>query len=129
MERRCLALHYEPMSIEEAERKADRDSSKASMAAEVKRAKGFRVSARQRKLKAKTTRQEELLAEGHTLVRVAGAVSVTAPADEEIETNAALIESAARSGGYSLMRLDLAQDAGFIASVLPVGIGLPTRGK
>lgn len=127
-ERRCLALHYEPMTVQEAEKKTERDNSKATMASEIKRQKGFRVSARQRKLKAQTEADENLLTAGHTMVRVAGAVSVTAPAEEEIETNAALIESAARSSGYALMRLDLAQDAGFVAATIPVGVGLPTRG-
>jgi hypothetical protein len=29
------------------------------------------------------------------------------------------------AGRFELLRLDLAQDAGFVAAVLPVGVGLP----
>ena len=33
-----------------------------------------------------------------------------------------------RAAGFQLLRLDLAQDSGFAAAVLPVGVGLPSRG-
>ena len=126
-ERRCLALHYEPMSVKDAQTQLDRDTSKTQMSTELKRSKGFKISERHKRMGDRAKRQEQQLAAGHTLVRVAGVVAVTVSADQEIETNAALLEASARSGGYSLMRLDLSQDLGFVAAVLPLGIGLPDR--
>lgn len=129
MERRCVALHYEPLTVKEAQKQVERDSSLTTMASELKQSRGFRVGTRKKNEETKTRTQERTLAAGHTLVRVAGVVVVTVPSSYEIETNAALIEAAARRGGYSLMRLELSQEMGFVAGVLPLCIGLPKRGS
>lgn len=128
-ERRCLALHYEVFGTEEAERKASRNLDALEVKESVAAQKGFRRSPKTKRQAARARQQEERLVDGHALVRMAGAVSVTAPAAAEIEAHAALLESAALRGGFHLMRLDLAQDSGFVAAVLPLGIGLPPRRK
>jgi hypothetical protein len=45
-----------------------------------------------------------------------------------VDDAAASFEGSARAAGYQLLRLDLAQDSGFVAAVLPLGVGLPRRG-
>ncbi len=127
-ERRCLALHYEPLPPGRADRQIDRDTWAAEMAVEVRAKRGFRVPRRDRKRLTDVAEQESQLARGHSLVRVAGAAAVTVPAGGAIEDAAAAFEGSARAAGYQLLRLDLAQDSGFVAAVLPLGVGLPKRG-
>jgi hypothetical protein len=128
-ERRCLALHYEPLPPGRANRQIDRDTWAAEMAVDVRAKRGFRVPRRDRKRLTDVAEQEHQLARGHSLVRVAGAACVTLPADGAVEDAAAAFEGSARSAGYQLLRLDLAQDSGFVAAVLPLGVGLPKRGE
>ena len=127
-ERRCLAMHYEPLPANRADRQIDRDTWSAEMAVDIKAKRGFRVPRRDRKRLAEVAEQEKHLARGHTLVRVAGAVAVTVPSGSAVDDAAASFEGSARASGYQLLRLDLAQDAGFVAAVLPLGVGLPRRG-
>ena len=128
-ERRCLALHYEPLPPSRANRQIDRDTWAAEIAVDVKAKRGFRVPRRDRKRLADVAEQERQLARGHSLVRVAGAAAVTVPTTAGVEDAAAGFEGSARAAGFQLLRLDLAQDSGFVAAVLPLGIGLPKRGE
>ena len=127
-ERRCLALHYEPLPPRRADRQIDRDAWAAELAVDVKAKRGFRVPRRDRKRVSEVAEQESQLARGHSLVRVAGAAAVTVPAGTGVEDAAASLEGSARAAGFQLLRLDLAQDSGFVAAVLPLGVGLPKRG-
>ncbi len=127
-ERRCLALHYEPLPAGRADRQIERDTWAAEMAVDIKAKRGFRVPRRDRKRLVEVAEQESQLARGHSLVRVAGAAAVTVPAGDGIDDAAASFEGSARAAGYQLLRLDLAQDTGFVAAVLPLGVGLPKRG-
>jgi hypothetical protein len=126
-ERRCVALHYQPLPAARAAKLVERDVWVADTAREVKVRKGFRVSRAERRRSAETASHEQQITAGHTLVRVAGAAAVTVPAGWDVEDHAAGFEAAARAGRYRLVRLDLAQDTGFVAAVLPLGIGLPDR--
>ena len=49
---------------------------------------------------------------------------MTVPAWWPIEECGQALESAIRRAGYAPQRLDLAADAGFIASAIPLGVGL-----
>ena len=61
------------------------------------------------------------------MVRVAAAASLTVASERDVEDHAASFEAAARPSGYTLLRLDLAQDSGFVAAALPVGVGLTDK--
>ena len=61
------------------------------------------------------------------MVRLAAAASVTVASERDIEDHAASFEASARASGYTLLRLDLAQDTGFITAALPLGIGLTDK--
>lgn len=126
-ERRCVALHYQPLSAARATRQVEHDVWIADTAREVKVRKGFRVSRAEKRRSAETASHEQQITAGHTLVRVAGAAAVTVPAGWDVEDQAAGLDAAARAGRYRLVRLDLAHDTGFVAAVLPLGIGLPDR--
>lgn len=127
-ERRSLAMHYEPIAPAKAQRRVEREVTDASVATETRSRMGLRLRVRDRRQEAQISRQEQVISAGHTLVRMAGVASVTVPADVDIDDHAAGLTAAARSKRFELLPMDLAQDAGFVASCLPVGIGLPTRG-
>lgn len=126
-ERRSLALHYEPFDDKAATKAAESDSANASLAEDLKKRRGFKVGARQTRLRQQTTSQEKILAAGHTLTRVTGIAVVTVPASQPLETHTALLEASARRRKFELMRLDLAQPIGFISGCIPVGVGMPAR--
>ena len=126
-ERRSLALHYEPFDDKEASKAAEAQSTNAFLQSEMKAKRGFRVSAKTRKLRQVTASQEEILARGHTLTRMTGVAVVTVPASMPIETHLALMEASARRRKFELMRLDLAQPLGFVSGVLPFAVGMPKR--
>ena len=127
-ERRTLALHYEPFSPGKADRQMDHDIWGAEMAEDLKTTRGFRLTRREKRRSADAARRDQQMMMGHTLVRVAGAAAVTVPSNHAVEDAASRFEASARAAGFQLLRLDLAQDSGFAAAVLPVGVGLPTRG-
>jgi hypothetical protein len=126
-ERRTFALHYEPQDPHKASRQVERDIWSAEMAADVRQRRGFRVGRAQRRRQQETAQHEGQLVAGHTMVRVAGAASVTIPSSWPIEDHAARFEATARACHFRLLRLELAQDSGFVAACLPLGIGLPDR--
>ncbi|GAA2865773.1 hypothetical protein Acy02nite_12860 [Actinoplanes cyaneus] len=126
-ERRTLALHYEPQNPQKASKEVERDIWTAEMAEDVRRKRGFRVSREQRRRSAEVASHESQLAAGHTMVRVAGAAAVTVPSTWPAEDHAATFEAAVRACHFRPLRLELAQDTGFVAACLPLGIGLPDR--
>jgi hypothetical protein len=127
-ERRTLALHYEPFAPGKADKQMDHDIWGAEMAEDLKTTRGFRLTRREKRRSADAARRDQQMMMGHTLVRVAGAAAVTVPSGHGIEDAASRFEASARAAGFQLLRLDLAQDSGFAAAVLPVGVGLPSRG-
>lgn len=127
-ERRTLALHYEPLDPTKASRQVERDIWASEMAADVRHRRGFRVSRAQRRRQAEVAGHENQLVAGHSMVRVAGAAAVTVPTSWPVDDHAATFEATARSCYFRLLRLELAQDSGFVAAVLPLGVGLPDRG-
>ena len=71
--------------------------------------------------------QDERLATGRALVRTAVAAAVTVPSTWSITDAGRRLEASIRSAGFHPLRLDLAQDTGFAAAVIPLGVGLPRR--
>ena len=64
-----------------------------------------------------------MVAAGEAMVRYAVVASVTVPSDWNVEDHAEALETSV-AGAYSVVRLELAQDSGFVAANLPVGLGL-----
>jgi hypothetical protein len=127
-ERRCLALHYEPLDPEKSAKKVQKEVWATHMAETEKERRGFRVDQAQKRRHAETLAAENQIAAGHTMVRIAGAAAITVPADWSVNDHAARLEADARACQYELRRLDLAQDVGMVAACLPLGVGLPGRG-
>ena len=128
-ERRTLALHYEPLDPTKSGRQVERDIWSAEMSADVRQRRGFRVSRAQRRRQAEVAAHESQLVAGHTMVRMGGSAAVTVPSTWPVDDHAATFEATARACHFRLLRLELAQDVGFVAACLPLGIGLPDRSE
>lgn len=123
-ERRALQIHYEVMPQAEASREAKRARFRDNVVSDVKAARGFSASAEDRRRRGGSYEQESAVAAGHALVRYTVASCLTVPSDWNLEDHAAKLENDA-SGRFRLLRLELVQDAAFVAAALPVGVGLP----
>ncbi len=122
--RRCVAIHFEVVPQRVATRMATRGRQSAALLGDVKADRGITRSAADARAGTAAYRTEDAIAAGEGLVRVAVTVSVTVPSHWNVEDHAQALEAAA-PGQYHLQRLELAQDSGFVASTLPVGLGLP----
>jgi hypothetical protein len=122
-ERRSLAVHYEVLPQRMAQRIATRERQTTTLVSEIRSSKGFGSAAKDNQDRGSSYRQEDAVAAGEAMVRYALVVSVTVPDDWNIEDHAEALETSA-AGQYQLLRLELAQDSGFVAANLPVGIGL-----
>jgi hypothetical protein len=70
---------------------------------------------------------DDKLAKGRALVRPCAAASVTVPNTWPIPEYGRRLDASIRVAGFIPQRLDLAQDSGFAAAAIPLGIGLPRR--
>jgi hypothetical protein len=69
--------------------------------------------------------QDAERAAGHGLVRFAGYATVTDPA--RLDDACAALEADAAAARIEIRRMWFAQDCGFAAAALPLGLGLPRR--
>lgn len=126
-ERRCLALHYEPLTPRAGRRAVESSAFGAEISHDLRQAQGRRIRSGDHRRKNAASVHELDLDNGHQIARSAGVITVTSPADGPSEDHAAHAEADARGSGFQLLRLELAQDSAFTAGVLPLGIGLPDR--
>ena len=126
-ERRCLTLFLEPIARHRADRLVGTEAMSADLAAEVRRKSGFAIRASQRRDAARVQGQDVRLADGRALVRAAVAAAVTVPNSWPIADYGRRLEAAITTSGFTPLRLDLAQDTGFAAACIPLGVGLPRR--
>jgi hypothetical protein len=123
-ERRCFTAYYPLVS----DRKASRSSASAEISAAtggaLRRRLGQQTRARQRRNEAQTHAVDAKLARGRAMIRPAAVASVTVPRTWSVDDYGRQLESAIRRAGYTPQRLDLATDSGFIASAIPLGVGL-----
>jgi len=122
-ERRCVAVHFEVIESKEARRIASRERQHTTGMRSIKTSKGFGVKAADSRAQASAERQEQAVAAGHALLRAAVVVSTTVPADWTVNEHADALENDIVSR-FVPVRLDLVQDAAFVAAAIPVGLGL-----
>jgi hypothetical protein len=126
-ERRSVTVFFEPIPGHKAERLVDSESMAKDLAHSARVRSGFQLRARHRLAGDKIENQDLRLAQGNALVRVGIAAAVTVPNTWSITDHARRLESAITGAGFTPLRLDLAQDSGFAAACVPLGIGLPKR--
>jgi hypothetical protein len=107
-------------------RQVKRESTRLASDAELRQAKGFRVSARHRRSEAAVNEREAELASGFLELEYAGLVVVTSPDADTLERSSAEWEQAAARAGLELRPLDGRHDLA-VAATLPLGRRIPTR--
>lgn len=123
-ERRCYTVFFAVVCDRKAARASASDQISAATGGALRARLGQQVRARQRRNETHTHAVDTKLSRGRALIRPAAVASVTVPACWPIEECGQGLESAIRRAGYAPQRLDLAADAGFIASAIPLGVGL-----
>ena len=126
-ERRCATVFFEPIPAHRADRMVGADAMSSEMAAEIRSRAGWRDRASNRRDAARVAGQDSRLADGNALLRVGIAAAVTVPNTWSIADYARRLEATITGSGFKPLRLDLAQDSGFAAACIPLGVGLPRR--
>ncbi|WP_242472003.1 SCO6880 family protein [Blastococcus sp. TML/C7B] len=126
-ERRCLTVFLAPLPLDRATRLVGREDMSATTGNELRARMGFRQRARQRRDTERIGTADEKLAAGRALVRPAVAACVTVPATWPVDEHGRRLAASVRAAGFVPLRLDLAQDSGFAAAAIPLGVGLPNR--
>lgn len=126
-ERRSMTVFLEPISAGRADRLVGREAISAGTAAEMRTRLGFTTRAAHRRDAARVGDHDARLASGKALVRTAIAAATTVPSTWSIAEAGRGLEATIRAAGFTPLRLDLAQDSGFIAACIPLGIGLPRK--
>lgn len=123
-ERRSVALHYEVLGAARSSRAVQSQRFRTTVINDYKAKKGFSASATDERAGTGARAQERAVAAGHAMVRFAATAAVTVPSHWSVEDHAARLEHDA-AGRFRMLRLELAQDSGFVTACLPLGIGLP----
>jgi hypothetical protein len=118
---RTMTVAYCPVSTYRSRRRIERDLVKLDSDAQTKQDKGRRIDARHRRAtQALLDREDELVA-GYAEMTYLGLVGVTAPTEEDLESECELVEQLAREVGLELRSLDGRQDLAWAAN-LPLGL-------
>jgi len=126
-ERRSLLVAFRLLRQSAADRQSANSEWAADMGASLRAKAGVKLRARQRADHAKTHGLDDKLARGYALTRPYAVATVTVPKTARITEYGRKLDAAIRRAGYAPLRLDLAQDAGFAASVIPLGVSLTRK--
>lgn len=124
-ERRALTVFFPVMGQGSADRLTRRAEMSAITGDELRRATGRLARAKVRRAQARALGMDEKLAKGRALVRPCAAATVTVPNTWAVSEFGRRLDASIRNPGFIPLRLDLAQDAGFAAAAIPLGVGLP----
>ena len=127
-ERRSLVISYPLLRAQQANRQSANQEWAADLGAGLRTRMGVKLRAKQQQDLARTQGLDAKLARGYSMVRPYAVATVTVPRTRPIGTAATGLDAAVRQAGFAPLRLDLAQDAGFVASSIPLGTSL-TRGR
>jgi hypothetical protein len=126
-ERRCVTVFFPTVPQATADRIIGREEMSATTGNALRARAGLLTRARHRRATDRVAGMDEKLARGRALVRPAVAACVTVPADWPIAEAGGRLDASIRMAGFIPQRLDLAQDSGFAAACIPLGIGVPRR--
>lgn len=123
-ERRCFMVAFPIMTRTSAERVADNAEFASDMGNELRRKAGVKPKARHRNESARAQDMDAKLAGGNSMTRPYAVATVTVPRTASISEFGRRLDASIRVAGFSPLRLDLAQDRAFAASVIPLGVCL-----
>lgn len=111
---------------------ADRQSATSEWAADLGHELRVRAKVKQRsKARAESAKVRGLdgkLALGNAMTRPYAVVTVTVPKTVRVAEFGRRLDASVRRAGFAPLRLDLAQDVGFAASTIPLGVSLTRKG-
>ncbi len=111
---------------------ADRQSATSEWAADLGEELRAKAKVKQRTRSRDETEKvrglDRKLARGHSLSRPYAVATVTVPKTARVAEHGRRLDASIRRAGFAPLRLDLAQDAAFAASTVPLGISLTRRG-
>ena len=127
-ERRSFMVAYPILRQSTADRASANSEWAADIASAMRNKAGIRMRAKQRDEAAKAHGMDTKLARGNSMTRPYAVCTVTVPKTARVTEFGRRLDAAVRRAGYAPLRLDLAQDAGFAASSIPLGVSLTRRG-
>ncbi|MCA0253372.1 MAG: PrgI family protein [Actinobacteria bacterium] len=128
-ERRSLLIAYPIVSRSAAEHQTQTGEFSADMAESLKARMGMKTRAKERQNAATTRRLDAKLASGDALIRPYAVATVTVPETSNAAEFGRRLDASIRRAGFVPQRLDIAHDAGFAASSIPLGISLARTGN
>jgi hypothetical protein len=123
--RRSVALIVEPIGARRAEQTVMRARTRRAVAVGLRHKTGQLVPEHERQALAEAEDQDRLRAAGHGLVRFVAYLTVTVTDPAALDLACSELETDAGQCGLEVRRLWGAQDIGFYAGALPLGLGLP----
>ncbi|NNG40676.1 PrgI family protein [Flexivirga sp. ID2601S] len=127
-ERRSFMVCYPIVRQAKADRQQGNSEWKADVADALRSKAKVKARARQRNEAAKVRGLDTKLARGNALIRPYAVCTVTAPKTARISEYGRRLDASVRRAGFAPLRLDVAQDAAFAASTVPLGISLSRQG-
>jgi len=127
-ERRSFVVAYPIVPESKADRQSGNAEWAADMAEGMNQAAKRKTRAKQRDDAAKARGLDQKLARGHYLTHPYGVCTVTVPKTMRISEFGRRLDASVRLAGFAPLRLDVAQDSGFAASTVPLGISLTRTG-
>jgi hypothetical protein len=123
-ERRSLLVGFPILAQTAADRQTAAAEWGADMGEELRSRAGMKTRARDRIALARTRGLDARLATGNALVRPYAVAAVTVAKTQRIAEFGRRLDASIRRAGYAPLRLDLAQDIGFAAATIPLGVSL-----
>ncbi|MBU4188893.1 MAG: PrgI family protein [Actinobacteria bacterium] len=123
-ERRSLLVAFPILAQTTADRQTANSEWTADMGEALRAKAGVRTRAKERIALSRTRSLDSRLATGNALVRPYAVATVTVPKTQRIAEYGRRLDASVRHAGFAPLRLDLAQDAGFAASAIPLGASL-----
>jgi hypothetical protein len=126
-ERRSMVVVFPILAQSVADRQTQNAEWAADMSETLRSRAGVKTRAKDQTVLARTRSLDAKLATGNALVRPYAVACVTVPRTLGIAEYGRRLDAAVRRAGFAPLRLDLAQDAGFAAANLPLGVGLDRK--
>lgn len=127
-ERRSFMVAYPILRQSAADRQTANSEWAADLGSALRAKAGVRMRAKQREEAAKAHGMDYKLARGNSMTRPYAVCTVTVPKTARVTEFGRRLDAAVRRAGFAPLRLDLAQDAGFAASAVPLGVSLTRKG-
>lgn len=128
-ERRSFMVAFPILKQSAAERRSDAAEFAADMGGALRQRAGVKPRARHRNDARKAYGMDEKLAGGSAMTRPYAVCCVTVPKTLLASEFGRRLDASVRRAGFAPLRLDLAQDAGFAASTVPLGVSLNRRSQ